>query len=132
MRREMKPEDLVGPLVFLCSDESSMVTGLAPAGHGIVGNGWYDRESAEVRFWRQSNHFVGGEKLWEKARRRDPSVTTCSMFWWFNMYSTVNFSVTPRPIYTADGRKIPDVYSEPAELRDILQQRLGRFPLFHF
>ena len=115
-----------------CSVQSSMVTGLAPAGHGIVGNGWYDRESAEVRFWRQSNHFVGGEKLWEKARRRDPSVTTCSMFWWFNMYSSVDFSVTPRPIYTADGRKIPDVYSEPAELRDILQQRLGRFPLVNF
>ena len=115
-----------------CSVQSSMVTGLAPADHGIVGNGWYDREPAEVRFWRQSNHLVGGRKLWETARRRDPSVTSCSMFWWFNMYSSADFSVTPRPIYTADGRKIPDVYSEPPELREMLQQRLGRFPLFHF
>ncbi len=115
-----------------CSVQSSIVTGLAPADHGIVGNGWYNRLSAEVRFWRQSNHLVGGEKLWETARRRDPSVTTCTMFWWFNMYSSADFSVTPRPIYTADGRKIPDVYSEPAELREMLQQRLGRFPLVHF
>jgi 3-oxoacyl-[acyl-carrier protein] reductase len=27
LRREMKPEDLIGPLVFLCSDDAAMVTG---------------------------------------------------------------------------------------------------------
>jgi NAD(P)-dependent dehydrogenase (short-subunit alcohol dehydrogenase family) len=27
LRREMTPEDLIGPLVFLCSDDASMVTG---------------------------------------------------------------------------------------------------------
>ena len=115
-----------------CAVQSSMLTGLEPSGHGIVGNGWYDRESAEVRFWRQSNHLVAGEKVWETARARDPSVTTCNMFWWFNMYSSAEYSVTPRPIYAADGRKVPDVYSAPAQLRDNLQERFGRFPLFHF
>lgn len=48
------------------------------------------------------------------------------------MYSSVDYSVTPRPNYLADGRKIPDVYSYPAELRDSLQAELGTFPLFHF
>ncbi len=48
------------------------------------------------------------------------------------MYSTVDFSVTPRPNYLADGRKIPDIYSHPAGLRDRLQKELGTFPLFHF
>ncbi len=118
-----------------CSVQSSMLTGLEPGGsggHGVVGNGWYDRATAEVRFWRQSNRLVGGEKVWETARKRDPAVTTCNMFWWFNMYSSAEFSATPRPVYTADGRKIPDVYTRPAELRDELQQRLGRFPLFRF
>ncbi len=118
--------------------ESLMATGKASGGgasgggHGIVGNGWYDREYAEVRFWKQSNHLVAGEKVWETARRRDPSVTCANMFWWFNMYSSVDYSVTPRPIYKADGRKIPDVYSHPADLRDELQDRFGRFPLFNF
>jgi len=118
-----------------CSVQSSMLTGLHPGGsdgHGVVGNGWYDRASAEVRFWRQSNRLVDGEKVWETARKRDPNLTTCTMFWWFNMYSSAEFSVTPRPMYLADGRKIPDVYTRPAELRDELQQRLGRFPLFRF
>ena len=48
------------------------------------------------------------------------------------MYSTADFSVTPRPNYLADGRKIPDCYSHPASLRDVLQEKLGTFPLFSF
>ena len=48
------------------------------------------------------------------------------------MYSTADFSVTPRPQYLADGRKMPDCYSQPAELRDVLQEKLGQFPLFQF
>jgi predicted AlkP superfamily pyrophosphatase or phosphodiesterase len=48
------------------------------------------------------------------------------------MHSTATWSVTPRPMYPADGRKIPDVYTQPAELRDELNGKLGPFPLFHF
>ena len=48
------------------------------------------------------------------------------------MYSTADFSVTPRPIYKADGRKLPDVYSDPPDLRHRLQEELGTFPLFQF
>lgn len=112
--------------------QSSMLTGLTPQQHGIVSNGWYNRELAEIQFWKQSNHLVQGEKVWETARRRDPSITCANMFWWYNMYSTADFSVTPRPIYKADGRKIPDCYSHPANLRDLLQAQLGQFPLFNF
>ncbi len=115
-----------------CPVQSSMLTGAPPREHGIVGNGWYDRELAEVQFWKQSDHLVGGEKVWETARRRDPSVTCAKLFWWYNMYSSVEYSVTPRPIYKADGRKIPDCYTEPSSLRATLQETLGRFPLFEF
>ena len=115
-----------------CTVQASMLTGKPPREHGIVGNGWYDRELCEIYFWKQSNHLVHGEKVWETARKIDPTVTCLNMFWWFNMYSSVNFSVTPRPIYKADGRKIPDCYSHPPELRDTLQRKLGPFPLFKF
>ena len=115
-----------------CSVQSSMLTGLPPKEHGIVGNGWYNRDASEVQFWKQSNHLVHGEKVWEIAKRRDPTVTVANLFWWFNMYSSADYSVTPRPIYKADGRKIPDCYSEPPELRDQLQSQLGPFPLFRF
>jgi predicted AlkP superfamily pyrophosphatase or phosphodiesterase len=75
---------------------------------------------------------VHGEKVWETARRRDPSLTCAKLFWWFNMYSSADFSVTPRPIYPADGRKIPDIYSQPADLRDRLTAEIGPFPFFSF
>ncbi len=115
-----------------CSVQSSMLTGGSVSEHGIVANGWFDRESNEVRFWKQSNRLVGGEKVWETARKRDSEFTCLNMFWWYNMYSSADYSVTPRPIYKADGRKIPDCYSHPYELRGQLQSELGQFPLFKF
>jgi predicted AlkP superfamily pyrophosphatase or phosphodiesterase len=48
------------------------------------------------------------------------------------MYATADWTITPRPMYPADGRKLPDVYTQPAELRDELNKKLGIFPLFQF
>lgn len=115
-----------------CTVQASMMTGLTPAEHGIVANGWYVRDLAEIMFWKQSNHLINGERVFQSARQRDRRHTTAKMFWWYNMYADVDWSVTPRPSYPADGRKIPDAYSEPPELRDELQQQLGPFPLFNF
>jgi predicted AlkP superfamily pyrophosphatase or phosphodiesterase len=112
--------------------QSTYVTGQWPSEHGIVGNGWYDRTDSEIKFWKQSNKLVYGEKVWEHARRLHPGFTCSKMFWWYNMYSSADFSVTPRPQYLSDGRKMPDCYSHPASLRDRLQQELGTFPLFQF
>jgi predicted AlkP superfamily pyrophosphatase or phosphodiesterase len=115
-----------------CSAQATFLTGTLPREHGIVGNGWYFRDLAQVMFWKQANQLVHGEKVWETARRRDPSCTCAKMFWWFNMYSSAEWAVTPRPIYPADGRKIPDIYSQPSDLRDRLNAELGAFPLFNF
>ena len=112
--------------------QSTYITGKWPSDHGIVGNGWYDREDCEIKFWKQSNKLVHAEKIWEKAKKLDPAFTCAKMFWWYNMYSSADFAVTPRPNYLADGRKLPDCYSHPAELRDKLQKELGQFPLFQF
>ena len=114
------------------SVQSTFITGKWPAEHGIVGNGWYDRMDSEIKFWKQSNKLVLGEKIWERAKKIEPSFTCSKMFWWYNMYSGADYSVTPRPNYLADGRKLPDCYSQPAELRDELQKKLGQFPLFKF
>ncbi|MDN5200340.1 alkaline phosphatase family protein [Fulvivirgaceae bacterium BMA10] len=115
-----------------CSAQSTYLTGKYPDTHGIVGNGWYFKDECEVKFWRQSNKLVEAQKVWDIAKQKDPTFTSANMFWWYNMYSTADFSVTPRPNYLADGRKIPDIYSNPAELRDKLQTELGVFPLFNF
>ncbi|MEN9974617.1 MAG: hypothetical protein RLZZ282_623 [Verrucomicrobiota bacterium] len=115
-----------------CTAQSSLATGRAPSDHGIVANGWYDRESAEVRFWKQSNHLVRGEKLWDKLRRDQPGFTCAKLFWWYNMYSSADFSITPRPLYPADGRKVFDIHTQPMMMRDALKRELGEFPFRSF
>jgi predicted AlkP superfamily pyrophosphatase or phosphodiesterase len=111
-----------------CSAQSSYLTGLTPAQHGIVGNGWYDRDLAEVHFWKQSNRLVSGEKLWDKLRARDASFTCAQLFWWFNMHAAVDYAITPRPLYPADGRKIFDIHTWPFSLRSQIKRDLGEFP----
>ena len=111
-----------------CSAQSTYVTGLPPGKHGIVANGWYNRELAEVQFWKQSNHLVHGRKIWEELRSIDPKATCAKLFWWYNMYSTADWSITPRPMYPADGRKVFDIYSAPLSIRPEIKKDLGEFP----
>ena len=130
-RGGLRPLTTITPAVT-CSVQSTLLTGTPPAKHGVVANGWYFRELAEVSLWRQSNRLVAGEMLWDAARARDPEFSCAKLFWWHNMYSSADWSVTPRPMYPADGRKIPDCYANPPELRDELTRLLGPFPLFRF
>jgi predicted AlkP superfamily pyrophosphatase or phosphodiesterase len=127
----VRPLKTITPAVT-CSVQSTFTTGLLPRDHGSVANGWYFRDLSEVWLWRQSNKLIAGEKIWETARRRDPAFTCAKLFWWYNMYSSADVSLTPRPQYPADGRKLPDVYSLPLELSEDLQRRFGTFPLFNF
>lgn len=115
-----------------CSVQTTYLTGKWPSEHGIVANGWFFKDEQEVKLWRQSNKLVEAPSIWDNARKINPKFTCANMFWWYNMYSSVDYSVTPRPQYRANGLKIPDCYSFPADLRDRLQSELGTFPLFHF
>src|SRR5450755_1594208 len=76
-----------------CTAQSNYLTGKTSSQHGIVGNGWFNRELAEVQFWKQSNHLVHGQKIWDALRAdsaiRDPRSAIANCFWWFNMYSSV-------------------------------------------
>ena len=115
-----------------CTAQATYLTGERPSEHGIVGNGWYFADTGEVRFWHQSNKLIQRPLLWDIARERDPRFTVANINWWFAMYSTADYTVTPRPQYPADGRKVPDCWTHPSGLRDTLQGTLGTFPLFHY
>jgi predicted AlkP superfamily pyrophosphatase or phosphodiesterase len=130
-RGGMRALQTVTPAVT-CSVQATFLTGLPPSGHGAVANGWLFRDLYEIWLWRQSNRLLSGERVWDAGKDRDPRFTCANMFWWYNMASRADYAVTPRPIYKADGRKIPDCYAQPAELRDELTAKLGPFPLFSF
>ena len=114
------------------SAQTTYLTGTFPHAHGIVGNGWYDHDDAEIKFWKQSNKLVQAENIWDTAKKINSAFTCAQVFWWYNMYNDADYSITPRPNYLADGRKMPDCYAHPASLRDELQAKFGQFPLFSF
>lgn len=129
------PEALtIKPLLpaLTCSAQATYLTGALPSDHGIVGNGWYDRTLNEHHFWKQSNRLVGGAKVWEELAGRRKGFRTANLFWWFNMYSSADFSITPRPLYRSDGLKTFDVHSDPLSIREEIKNELGPFPFHSF
>jgi predicted AlkP superfamily pyrophosphatase or phosphodiesterase len=131
---ERNRSTLIEPVLpaVTCTAQATYLTGRLPRDHGAVANGWYDREYAEHRFWKQPEQLMQGEKLWEALRRVDPQFTCAKLFWWFNMYSTADISITPRPLYPADGRKVFDIHTQPMPLRDRIKKDLGPFPFRSF
>ncbi|MEU6144979.1 nucleotide pyrophosphatase/phosphodiesterase family protein [Streptomyces sp. NPDC047081] len=123
--------DTVLPAVT-CTVQSTLLTGELPSVHGVVGNGWYFRDLGDVLLWRQHNALVGGEKIWETARKTTPGYKVANICWWYAMGADVDLTVTPRPIYYSDGAKEPDCYTWPPSLHDELTDRLGPFPLFTY
>jgi predicted AlkP superfamily pyrophosphatase or phosphodiesterase len=99
-----------------------MLTGLAPREHGIVGNGWYFRDTQEIRFWQQANSLIEGDKFYD-------GFETAKMFWWFNQSSQAKYSATPKPYYGCDGSKVFDILDHT---QCDLVNKLGPFPFFTF
>ena len=130
-RNRCVPVEPVLPAVT-CTAQATYVTGKLPGGHGAVANGWYERDYAEHRFWKQPEQLVQGEKLWDRLRKRDPEFTCAKVFWWYNMHSTADYTVTPRPLYLSDGSKVFDIHTQPMGMRDRLKRDLGPFPFMNF
>lgn len=133
-RQSGQKESTIRPIIpaVTCSAQSTYLTGKLPSDHGIVGNGWYDRTLNEHHFWKQSNSLVEGEKIWETLRKKKPGFTCSNLFWWYNMYSSVDYSITPRPLYRSDGLKAFDIHSQPLSIRNNIKKELGEFPFPSF
>jgi predicted AlkP superfamily pyrophosphatase or phosphodiesterase len=114
------------------SVQSAYLTGKYPVDNGIVGNGWYDRIDSEVKFWKQSNKLVAGDKIWDKAKKEDPSFTSSMMFWWYNMYSSADYSVTPRPITWLTVEKCLIVIRTQPNCVMFFRRNLVNFHSFNF
>ncbi|MDB5352954.1 MAG: putative superfamily protein [Planctomycetota bacterium] len=119
-----------------CTAQATILTGKPPSEHGIVGNGWFFRDTGEVRFWQQSNALIEAEPLYVTARnlaaQRGESFRVAKLFWWFNQGAAVDWSVTPKPYYAADGNKAFGIAGTPQGLTDRLEKVLGTFPFHTF
>jgi len=127
----MAPLGSVFPAVGTTA-QSTMLTGLSPAAHGIVGSGWYVRDLAEVAFEHPSNRVIAGEQVWDTLRRKHPGLTCAALFWRYTLHSSADQWLAPQPIAAADGRRLPALQSQPADLRQEVEAELGPFPFAQF
>src|SRR5262249_11669061 len=115
-----------------CTAQATLLTGKSASEHGIVGNGWFFRDTGEVRFWQQSNRLIQTEPVYVTARRRAAErgrdFHCAKLFWWFNQGAAVDVYITPKPHYGADGNKAFDRLGGPADLADQLKRTLATFP----
>lgn len=117
------PRPWSGPIpAVTCTAQATMLTGLPPSRHGVVANGWLYRDTMEVRFWQQAFSLLQGEPLYAGVR-------TAKLFWWFNQGAPVEWSVTPKPHYGADGSKAFGVLDRTG---CDLEKNLGPFPFPSF
>lgn len=121
------------------TSQATMLTGSLPERHGIVANGWYFRELASILNWQRSARLITGTPLWESVGESQPAesqtgknVRCANLFWRYATHASSHLNVTERPTYWVDGRKTPDIYTEPQNERDRLVEELGPFPLFRF
>jgi predicted AlkP superfamily pyrophosphatase or phosphodiesterase len=111
-----------------CPMQATLTTGVSPghsragAGHGIVANGLYFPDTAEVRFWEQSAHLLGAPRVWdhrnrksEIGNRKGARRKVAVLFWQHSMYGSADVLLTPKPVHGPEGL-IQDVYSRPADL----------------
>ncbi|MBT6275723.1 MAG: alkaline phosphatase family protein, partial [Chromatiales bacterium] len=115
-----------------CTSHATMLTGTSPSEHGIVGNGWYERQHAKVFMWNRSAHHVEAEFLWDTARKHHPNLRCANLFWRFAADSSADLQVTERPVYWSSGRKTFDFYTAPVSLHDRLVASFGKFPFMNF
>ena len=119
-----------------CTAQASLLTGKPPSVHGIVANGWLFRDTMEVRFWQQSNRLMQAEPFYVTARNeaeKEGRPFRCAkLFWWFNQGADVEFSVTPKPHYGADGNKAFGITGQPEGVCEGIEREIGKFPFPFF
>jgi len=115
-----------------CTMQATLTTGAAPAGHGIIANGLFDRDFQAVRFWEQSARLVQTPRIWQTARERKPDFTCAMLFWQNSVGADADIVLTPAPVHKADGGMVSSCYSRPTGLYDELEAKLGPFDLMSY
>jgi hypothetical protein len=109
-----------------------MFTGTPPDRHGVIANGFYDRDRRAVEFWVAPNQVMAGEPIWDAIRGRRPGFTSAVWHAQNVKGASVDFLVTPAPIHEPDGTTRLWCYSKPDDLYRQLLADLGHFPLQHY
>jgi len=119
------------PCVTSCVQASAW-TGRTPGEHGVIANGFFDRDKREVEFWVALNDVIAGDQIWSAIRRARPDFTSAVWHGQNIKGADADFIVTPAPIHEPDGTTRLWCYSKPDGLYQQLIDKLGHFPLQHY
>jgi predicted AlkP superfamily pyrophosphatase or phosphodiesterase len=115
-----------------CTVQASVLTGKYPKEHGIISNGFFDRENLQTLFWEQSTNLVQSEKIWNIVKKNNNVLKTALLFWQNSMYSNNDYVVTPRPIHLENGQLDMWCYSKPVNYYEEISKEIGEFNLMNY
>jgi len=114
-----------------CPAQASFRTATAPAVHGIVANGQFDRATRRTEFWNQSAFLIPGDRIWSEFRAGGGTVGM--LFVQQSLGEQADLLLSPAPIHKHGGGMIEDCYSTPPQLYRHLCNRIGgSFRLRHY
>lgn len=126
----LRPLQTIFPAVT-CPVQATLRTGLLPAQHGMVANGFFDPVLRRPWFWEQASSLVQGPRIWERFRARGGSVGMA--FFQQSLGESVDQILSPAPIHTHGGGMIMGCYSQPPALATRWADAVGRpFKLRHY
>ena len=111
--------------------QASLTTGVHPAQHGVVANGFYFHKNFQVAFWEQAAGLVKAERIWDRLKRKNSKLKTAALFCQNTLYANCDAVITPRPLHTEEGL-IQWCYSKPVGFYEDISQQIGDFNLFSF
>jgi predicted AlkP superfamily pyrophosphatase or phosphodiesterase len=114
-----------------CSVQATLLSGKSPSEHGIVANGYFDRETCEVKFWEQPAALVQRPRLWDLLKAARPELKTAVLFWQNSMFANSDIVITPRPLHLDSGL-VQWCYSKPAGYYEEIAREIGDFKLQHY
>ena len=117
------PKASVFPAVT-CVAQATLRTGLSPAEHGMISNGYWSEELQKPIFWEQSCRLVKGERVWSK--------NSGVFFFQQSLGEDVELIVSPAPIHKHGGGMIMSCYTKPTGMVDVLTKLCGKFPLWRY
>ena len=126
---KFSPAPSVFPAVT-CVAQASLRTGLPPAEHGVVSNGWWSETLRRPFFWEQSANIVKGPRVWDE--RRAAGGTVGLFFFQQSLGESADVIISPAPIHKHGGGMIMACYTKPTGMESVLKKLCGGFPLWRY